>query len=131
MGNLHECRVSVPVEVLDCEGVSMDREVPVEVTVLYGKEKYGEDADGNRGEWRTVFEVSDAAIAVDELMTLNSLQVEQILKDAEKAVLDNPERFIDLSPDEDQEDQETRRQRASAYAEWRADSSLRGEVEDL
>ena len=109
----------------------MGREVPVEVTVLYGKEKHGEDADGNRGEWRTVFEVSDAAIAVDELMTLNSLQVEQILKDAEKAVMDNPERFIDLSPDEDQEDQETRRQRASAYAEWKADSSLRGEVEDL
>lgn len=99
MGNLHECRVEVPVEVLDCEGYSMNREVPVEVTVLYGKEKYGEDADGNRGEWRNVFEVSDAAIAVNELMTLNSLQVEQLLRDAEKAVLDNPERFVDLSPE--------------------------------
>ena len=28
-------------------------------------------------------------------------------------------------------EQEEKRQRASAYAEWKADSSLRGEVEDI
>jgi hypothetical protein len=131
MGKLHERQVTVPVEVLDAEGCSMGYEVPVGVTVLYGKEKYGEDADGNRGEWRNVFEVSDTSIEVEHLLPLNSLQVEQVLKDAERAVMDNPERFIDDSSDEDQEDQETRRQRYSAFAEWRADSSLRGEVEDI
>ena len=76
----------------------MDMEVPVELTVTYGREKYGEDADGNRGEWRQVFEVEDAAIAVAHLMPLNSLQVEQVLRDARTAVLNNPEAYIDFNP---------------------------------
>ena len=32
---------------------------------------------------------------------------------------------------EEMRDEDEARQRASAYAEWRADSSLRGEVEDI
>lgn len=128
MGKLHEHKLRIPIEVLDAEDYSMGYEVPVEVTVLYGKEKYGEDADGNRGEWRNVFEVTDAAIEVEHLIPLNSLQVEQVLKDAEKAVMDNPERFIDGEPEVEREE---KWERDSAYAEWRADSSLRGEVEDI
>ena len=96
MGKLHSKRISVPVEVLDAEGHSLGREVPVELTVTYGNELYGADADGNRGEIRYVFEVLDAEIEVEHLMPLNSLQVEQVLKDAEKAVMNNPERFIDF-----------------------------------
>jgi len=119
-------QVEVLVEVLDAEGYSLGQEVPVELTVTYGCERYGEDADGNRGEWRRVFEVTDAAIDPAHLRPLNSLQVEQILKDAETAVLNDPDRYM-----EDHDEEQERQERTSAYAEWKADSALRGEVEDL
>jgi len=101
MGLINTRQVEVLVEVLDAEGHGLEHEVPVELTVTYGREKYGEDADGNRGEWRRVFEVTDAAIDPAHLMPLNSLQVEQILKDAEKSVLDDPDRYMAAHDEDD------------------------------
>lgn len=75
------------VELTNEDGSTAGRVIPVtiEYRVLVDK-SYGADADGNRGEWREELEFLSHDINWCYLQTLNSLQVERLIKDAQAII---------------------------------------------
>lgn len=76
------------VDITDEQGEPIGRSVPVSIIYQVTIESaYGADADGNRGELRKEIEILDHYIAPGDLLTMDSGQVEQLIKDADRQAL--------------------------------------------
>ena len=76
------------IDLRDVDGNDTGRAIPV--TIEYDTlvdPSYGADADGNRSVARTEYVYRDCRIAVEDLLTLNSAQVEQLVTEA-KAIFE-------------------------------------------
>ena len=74
-----------PIEVLDRDGCTTDREVEVCVDFsIHVDNSYGADADGNRGTRLVEYEVNDIYVSQDVRQTLLEEELAQVLRDAEE-----------------------------------------------
>ena len=73
----------IMVDLKDAEGYPTGRSVPVQLDyVVTVEQAYGEDADGRQGMPRVEYAVLDQFIDLADLVTLNSMEVEQALAEA-------------------------------------------------
>lgn len=80
--------ITMIVDITDEQGEPIGRSVPVAVVYQVTIDSaYGADADGNRGELRKEVEILDHYIAPGDLITMDSVQVEQLIGDADRQVL--------------------------------------------
>lgn len=73
----------VHVDLVDAEGYHRGRSIPVMIEFYEcADQSYGEDADGGRATLLVTREILDAWIAHEDLVTLNSADVEYVLDEA-------------------------------------------------
>ena len=73
----------IMVDLKDAEGYPTGRSVPVQLDyVVTVEQAYGADADGRQGMPRVEYAVLDQFIDLADLVTLNSMEVEQALAEA-------------------------------------------------
>ena len=83
MSRTYTERVGVPVQITDAEGYETGRTVTVILDVVVDVDaSYGADAYGHRGQLSVETYVIDETIDYEDLMTMDSGQVERALKDA-------------------------------------------------
>lgn len=73
----------IHVDLVDADGYSRGRSIPVAIEFYECVDRsYGEDADGGRATLLVTREILDAWITAEDLMTLNSADVEYCLDEA-------------------------------------------------
>ena len=73
-----------PIEVLDQDGCTTDREVEVYIDYTISVDSaYGADADGNRGERRVEYDIQDVYVLPEVERTLLAEELAQVKRDAE------------------------------------------------
>ena len=73
---------TLDIDVLDAAGHATGQTVTVTVDWILCPYRYGEDADGNRGETRYERDVLDVYIDPEHLTALTSTQAEQVIDEA-------------------------------------------------
>lgn len=72
------------IDLTDADGHATGKSVPVFIEyVVEVDSDYGADADGHRGEVRTEYSILDHYIETEDLLTMNSGEVERALADAD------------------------------------------------
>lgn len=85
----------INVDLTNEQGEEIGRTIPVAVEyATHVDGSYGEDADGRRGTVLIEREILDLHIAVADLMTMNSAQVEQALTSAREIFSDRMRRGL-------------------------------------
>lgn len=80
---IHTHETTLFIDVTDAEGHALGRTVPVAVEyVTTIDHDYGADADGHRGTRKVEREVLGVCLAHEDLRTLTSAQVEQVMAEA-------------------------------------------------